>query len=270
MDEQIGKKFIRIAAVLFLLLFVAIGQDFKCGTAEEQKKKCSPMKQGISEESGQADGITLLEGPLDVEDLSLKISQEGSDCDEDTKEMEVYRDVLEEYAQAIGEDEDEVYVAGKWKYVYDLLYYVGKKRGILYYSLKNLSDHDNRELIIGILDNGEYIPYIVYGDWGDGIVELCISEDHEMRIYEGGVIELRLEGVYYSVIGYYQLGEEVIIENLEREVGENGEITGYIRKIFLNRYHTVEEEITEEEYLGIIERYTAVPVELEWRPLKGF
>lgn len=262
MAEQMNKRFIRVAAVLFLLLLVVVGagQELRRGMAEEQGEKDPMVKSEISEASGREDEISLKE----------ELGREGSASDEYVKELEVYREVLEEYAQAIREDEDEVYVAGKWKYVYDLLYSAGKRRGILYYSLENMSNHDNRELIMGIFEEGEYIPYIVYGDWGDGIVELCRSEAHEMRIYEGGTIELRLGGIYYSVICYYRLGEKVTVEDLEEEVQEDGEVTVYTREIFLDRYGSIKEEITEEEYLEIIGRYTAVPVDLEWMPLEGF
>lgn len=278
MDEQLGKRFIRVAAVLFLLLLIAVvaEQDFQRRMADDRGEKGILANLEVSEEDGQEaeilaqDENDLQEELPALEDMYQEAFQEKLVSDECIRELEVYKDVLKEYAQAIGEDEDAVYVAGKWKYVYDLLYYIGKSRGILYYSLEHLSNHDNRELIIGTLYNGEYIPYIVYGDWGDGIVELCSSEGHEMKIYEGGTIELRLGGVYYFVICYYRFGEEVIKEDLEMEIQEDGEITGYTREVILDRYNTIKEEITEEEYLEIIERYTAVPAELEWMPLEGF
>lgn len=289
MDGKLGKRFIRVAAVLFLLLLVAAGagQKFKPGMAEEQREKAPLVNLEVSEVYGQKTEIPLQE----VVDWELGMSeQDENDSQEDLpdlesppleaferefvsagdiQEIEIYRDVLEEYAQAISEDANEVYVAGKWKYVYDVLYYIGKECGILYYSLENLSNHDNKELIMGTLSNGEYIPYIIYGDWGDGIVSLCIAERYEMTIYEGGIIEL-IGGGLSSPIMYEKLGEEVTAETLEMEVQDNGEITGYTRELYLDGHKSVTEEITEEEYLEIIERYTAVPVELKWGSLEGF
>lgn len=204
----------------------------------------------------------------DQEKRYPEASQEGMSDDEYMKELEVYRDVLEEYAQAIREDTDEVYAVGKWKYVYDVLYYAGKEDGILYYSFSNLSNHDNRELIVGRLYDGEYIPYAIYREWGAGVELFCIAERYKMIIYEGGIVELIGSGISCPIM-YWTVGEEVTIETLEMKV-EDGKIVGYTREIFLGSHESIKEEITEEEYLEIIEQYTAVPVELEWRPFEGF
>lgn len=291
LQEQMGKRFIRVALVLLLLLLIAeaAGQELERETAEKYEDmdlagsaRCLEafgqgteiFQQKTSEQEAEMSAQDENGVLADFESQQPEVSYEGPTDEEYMKEFEVYRDVLQEYAQAIGEDADETFVTGKWKYVYDLLYGPGKKYGI-YYSLKNMSNHDNRELIMGILYKGEYIPYVVYGDWGNGIVFLCVAERYEMTIYEGGTIELVGGGLNY-VHMYYQFGEELIVEVLE--VQQDGEITNYSRKMFFGRHEPMteeimaeeeitEEEITEEEYLEIIERYTAVPAELEWMPL---
>ncbi|MBD5530659.1 MAG: hypothetical protein HDQ98_00440 [Lachnospiraceae bacterium] len=289
MQEQMGKRFISVALVLLLLLLIAevAGQELKRGTAEEYEvKDLLPMSVRCLEEFEKGTEILLqkasewetemsaldengllVELP-DSESQQPEVSHEEAIDGEYIKELEVYRDILEEYTLAIREDADEVYVAGKWKYVEGPLYYVGKEHGILYYSLENMSNHDNRELIIGYLYKGEYIPYVVYGDWGDGIVLLCVAERYEMTIYEGGTIEL-IGGGLSCPHQYFRLGEAENVVILELEV-HDGEVMGYTKQTFVDIYNTMKEEITEEEYLEIIKQYTGVPAELKWMPLEGF
>ena len=285
---EMGKRFIRVNVVLFLLLLVALeaGQGFKRQTSEQEGDKDISAGTAVAEAPGKEaeipsqeesdreskmsvqDENDSQENLPDLEKQSLETHVERTSDAGDMKEIEVYREVLEEYAQAIREDADEVYAVGKWKYVYDVLYYAGKEDGILYYSLENLSNHENRELIVGRLYDGEYTPYAIYREWGAGVEFFIIAERYKMFIYEGGIVELVGGGISCPIM-YWTVGEEVTIETLEMKV-EGGKIVGYTREIFLGSHESIKEEITKEEYLEIIEQYTAVPAELEWMPLEGF
>ena len=61
---------------------------------------------------------------------------------------EEYRAVIEEYELML-KSENEGFIPNKWEYIYNALFYIGKRDGILYYALADLSGDGYPELIIG-------------------------------------------------------------------------------------------------------------------------
>lgn len=178
----------------------------------------------------------------------------------------LYAPVLEEYRRVI---ENTAYVEADWKYVYDYVKrYIGESSEYLYYSTKDLINDGTPELILGIKEDEEYRPFIIY-TYNNGKIEwLCISEEYLMTIYKGGIVEYITGGVRTHFM-YDQLEkstnetkrlENIVIEALEEEAYK------YYRSNKSNEY----EEITEEEFLNIRSHYTAEKEVLDWKKVKEF
>lgn len=184
-------------------------------------------------------------------------------------EIKAYRGVLEEYAYALKSSEE--FENGKWKNVYDVLFYNGQKDP-LYYTLKDLSDDGHPELIMGILGDNINIYIIYHYSEEKGIVWSHITENMTVNLYEGNIIE-RMDGGIFFRHWYLRFlpddsGELEILTYLKSDLIEE-----HIEKYYKNMGDAQNDlwiEISEKEYQETIHQYTAVPMELEWFSFDNF
>ncbi len=174
----------------------------------------------------------------------------------------VYRSILEEYEQAV---KDEDYTEEKWKNIYDCV--IGDKyffETTIYYSIEDITNDGTAELIIGVGNEDKCYPYIIYSYEDRIISKSCIAEKDSMTIYEGGIVELVSGGAktYYM---YYQLQKN------SREAEYLLSICWNWRE---NEYYmeksNYEKEITEEEFQIIRNKYVGIPLKMDWKLLDGF
>ena len=188
--------------------------------------------------------------------------------------LNTYQSVLEEYERI---QKDESYTPEQWKKV-DYTFSFYKQKYELYYSLKDLTDDGTEELVLAFLDEGEYIVKAIYA-YDEGIIITVddYMEGIEHKLYEQGIIKSVQYGgggrVYYT---FTQLQKKsgltewlVEVYGIPKNWG-GGEEEGmrYYRRAGISLDE--EEEITEDEFMNIMDRYEAAPVELEWHLVEGF
>ena len=177
---------------------------------------------------------------------------------------EVYRNVLWQYEQAIGECADmstfyKRQEGGEWPDVYNYLMSCAWDKDI-YYCLRDVTDDGFPELIMG-LDKPDVIYY--YNDEEQRVIEAYISGGYYIfNLYEGGAFAQE-HGDRNGSIAYYQFRPDtkqwklIIWSRPDRE-----ENLRYYR--YIEEGSDVVEEVPEEEARQIIDQLTGYRIELEW------
>ena len=269
----------KILCVALLLIFMLLGKQ---GTVV--RKFSTDWSGSKNQENIQTKEITesaVMDINMNVKDRQSEIfsaeikykmpEQRGSTGNRYFDEAEAYWIILAEYEYAI-KSNIETYENGVWENVEDLMFYSGKKKGVLYYCLKDLSNDGHPELIIStyLESENEYLPGVIYHYSEEkGIVWSFLSEGMTARIYDGGIVEMEGSGAYEPLLyyrffsddsgdleflGYYTIqvqdGEAKYFEEAGKGDGKR--------------------EISEKEYKEIIAAYTAVLIDLEYLPIEGF
>ena len=202
----------------------------------------------------------------------------------DTVEAEsaVYQDLLAEYERAL---EDPFYTREKWgNDVYEWLDYYMDEECPVRYCIKDLNGDGREELIIGSVEDlplferfgttyrNSCEPDIIYTYEGEDVRWSVASAVNIIKLYEGGIVEL-IESTdavreYYM---YYQAGEEYKKLDTLAIDWQDGEPAHYYKYIHNGDGRAIDrEEVTEEEFHAVRNRYVTSEEELEWKPIEGF
>ena len=202
----------------------------------------------------------------------------------DTVEAEsaVYQDLLAEYERAL---EDPFYTREKWgNDVYEWLDYYMDEECPVRYCIKDLNGDGREELIIGSVEDlplferfgttyrNSCEPDIIYTYEGEDVRWSVASAVNIIKLYEGGIVEL-IESTdavreYYM---YYQAGEEYKKLDTLAIDWQDGEPAHYYKYIHDGDGRAIDrEEVTEEEFHAVRNRYVTSEEELEWKPIEGF
>ncbi len=202
----------------------------------------------------------------------------------DTVEAEsaVYQDLLAEYERAL---EDPFYTREKWgNDVYEWLDYYMDEECPVRYCIKDLNGDGREELIIGSVEDlplferfgttyrNSCEPDIIYTYEGEDVRWSVASAVNIIKLYEGGIVEL-IESTdavreYYM---YYQAGEEYKKLDTLAIDWQDGQPAHYYKYIHDGDGRAIDrEEVTEEEFHAVRNRYVTSEEELEWKPIEGF
>ena len=202
----------------------------------------------------------------------------------DTVEAEsaVYQDLLAEYERAL---EDPFYTRKKWgNDVYEWLDYYMDEECPVRYCIKDLNGDGREELIIGSVEDlplferfgttyrNSCEPDIIYTYEGEDVRWSVASAVNIIKLYEGGIVEL-IESTdavreYYM---YYQAGEEYKKLDTLAIDWQDGQPAHYYKYIHDGDGRAIDrEEVTEEEFHAVRNRYVTSEEELEWKPIEGF
>ena len=202
----------------------------------------------------------------------------------DTAEAEsaVYQDLLAEYERAL---EDPFYTRKKWgNDVYEWLDYYMDEECPVRYCIKDLNGDGREELIIGSVKDSTPFerfgttysdscePDIIYTYEGGDVRWSVASAVDFIKLYEGGIIEIidSTSGAreYYM---YYQAGEEYKKLDTLAIDWQDGQPAHYYKYIHDGDGRAIDrEEVTEEEFHAVRNRYVTSEEELEWKPIEGF
>lgn len=191
--------------------------------------------------------------------------------------LNTYQSVLEEYERA---QEDETYTPEHWKKVdYTFSFYsFYKEKNKLYYSLKDLTDDGTEELILALKEEGKYIVKAIYAyDEGTIVTVENHMENIEHELYGQGIIK----SIWYGGSGrtYYtfeRLQKNSGLKELLVKVYDIPGDWGFGDEERVKYYKCAgaklddEEEITEEEFLNIMNQYGTGLLDLEWHLVDGF
>ena len=196
----------------------------------------------------------------------------------------VYQDLLAEYERAL---EDPFYTREKWgNDVYEWLDYYMDEECPVRYCIKDLNGDGREELIIGFVkhrtpferfgtkyrDSYSCEPDIIYTYEDEDVRWSVVREAYIIKLYEGGIAEL-IESTdtvreYYM---YYQAGEEYKKLDTLAIDWQDGQPAHYYKYIHDGDGRAIDrEEVTEEEFHAVRNRYAATEEELEWEPIEGF
>ncbi len=188
--------------------------------------------------------------------------------------LNTYSIILKEYERAL---KDVLYTPSKWERVEDtFVSFYRSKQYVLCYSLTDLTGDGTMELILGFLNEGEYSVCAIYA-YDKGRI-FCVENNMERttELYGNGVIKTIWGAGGRAYYTYKKMLEnsgsvQFLVEiSAEPRNWEDRQETGmaYYRSISLHLNE--EEEITEEEFNKIIEKYEIMPVKLEWNVVEGF
>ncbi len=234
----------------------------------------------IEKEEFQAYKNMFMEAPIELEWKPLEgfwnsgnLLEENQFKAEGTDAIwDVYQSILTEYDRLW---KDNTYTWEKCKYASQsvLDYKENSENYPLVYSLVDIADDSIEELIIGIYDIEEqkYEPMVIYTY--DGRIHMDFERPRyivSVSIYEGGIVEaygeIGLETYYIYLL--YNKGSvfaeglgQFVVDDIQSKYGE----TTY----FFESY-SVKIQISEKEFQQFKNIYTGIPIEFEWKPLKGF
>ncbi len=191
----------------------------------------------------------------------------------------VYQELLAEYERAL---EDPTYTWRQWgNDVYDMMTFIIGKYPVCY-CIKDLNDDGREELIIGGVRNGEPFErfgtvyddpceiYIIY-TYKDEDVKWSVTQTGTTILYEGGSVEFIVTVSFMEYYMYYQAGEEYKKLDTLAVKQQEGEAPHYYKFIHEGDGRAIScEEVTEEEFHEIRNRYATAAEELDWKPLEGF
>ena len=212
-----------------------------------------------------------------------KVEAQGENWDR----TEEYRAVIEEYELML-KSENEGFIPNKWEYIYNALFYIGKRDGILYYALADLSGDGYPELIIGrkwdtknwgsflceylslsyreedvalktVEDTSTVRPYVVYF-WGENGMEFCTCNEYKMTIYENRVIELEKPYMRKYLEIQQDTGSLMCRETLKTIREMNNKVAFYKKEKNSDKF----KEIPKKEYIESVNNYLLDMMELEW------
>ena len=188
--------------------------------------------------------------------------------------VNTYQTILAEYERA---RKDISYTPNQWENVDNTFVgYYQREDYELCYSLKDLTDDGMDELIIGLLHEGKYIPNIIYGYKKGEVVWLMGIMERPLTIYEKGVVKCEWGAAGRGYHTYYELQKYLERTKFLDEVSDipknwgGGQEEGMFYYRSIGKSLGEEEEITEEEFWGIRNKYEATQVELEWNLVEGF
>ncbi len=203
-----------------------------------------------------------------------------------------YRKIIEEYGYMLGND-NRGFIPEKWEYVYKDLFYIGKYKGVLYYTMVDITGDGYPELIVGrgwdtanrgpflykdlylsyreedvvlknVADTSIVRPYIVYYRGEEGM-ETCVCDKYKMTIYQSGVIELEKPYVRKYLQIEKGTGRLKYLDEFKSVRVQSGQVEFYRRDKESGGF----EEIPKEKYIDNVNRYLMDMMELEWIPIYG-
>ena len=188
--------------------------------------------------------------------------------------VNTYQTILAEYERAW---KDISYTPNQWENV-DITFvgYYQREDYELCYSLKDLTDDGMDELIIGLLHEGKYIPNIIYGYKKGEVVWLMGIMERPLTIYKKGVVKCEWGAAGRGYHIYYELQKYLERTKFLDEVSDIPKNWGGGQEEGMYYYRSIgkslgeEEEITEEEFWDIRNKYETTQVELEWNLVEGF
>lgn len=207
---------------------------------------------------------------------------------------EHFSEVLKQYEQFMNADvqnlsddsvQDKLW-GGEWKYLYDELCGAWMSRvkwdgegggaDAIRYSLKDLTEDGFPELIMGYHSEADdrTTPCIIYYySEKEGIQTEAASSYFTMTIYENNIVEY-VSGGAYSTTTYLQFRKDTE-EWVVADIIAVSDMWDPVNKKEDRLYYggnttgggTLQDLISEEEYIQIKEKYTAELMEMEWMPL---
>lgn len=188
--------------------------------------------------------------------------------------VNTYQTILAEYERAW---KDISYTPNQWENVDNTFVgYYQREDYELCYSLKDLTADGMDELIIGLLHEGKYIPNIIYGYKKGEVVWLMGIMERPLTIYEKGVVKCEWGAAGRGYHIYYELQKYLERTKFLDEVSDIPKNWGGGQEEGMYYYRSIgkslgeEEEITEEEFWDIRNKYETKQVELEWNLVEGF
>lgn len=195
----------------------------------------------------------------------------------------IYQELLAEYERAV---EDLTYTREQWgNDIYeDLRYYEYVNKYPVRYCIKDLNGDGREELLMGFMRHEPSFerfgttymescePNIIYTYEGEDIRWSVVRSFYAIKLYKGGIVELiSRTGISRDYYMYYQAGEEYKKLDTLAIDQKDGEMPHYYKYIQDEDGHAIDcEEVTEEEFHAVRNRYATLEEELDWKPLEGF
>lgn len=166
-----------------------------------------------------------------------------------------------------------------WKCVDPMLSIYSHREGYtLCYSLKDLTGDGTKELIIGLMHEGEYSARVIYAYCEGEIFQAYGMMERPLNLYRGGIIEEVWGASYFDYLTWEQMeaytGRVTFLDRVALMwvpvEGKQEEEIRYCRHI--DNIGTLDYviELTQQEYTRTVDYYRSELEELEWKPVEGF